>query len=242
MNYVNTHIFAFYYKPNIQFDKFIILKNDPLFFRMQSVLRMKKEDYFICFFDIHSWYVTIVAISKSVIECLIFEHKLIVFPQNKIIAYVPFLEREYMNHVLYALAQQGIDNIRFVKTDYSHIAKYTDKDMLRFEKIMITGCEQAKQFCLPVIAKNMWTIEQMCQEEKSVHIFFEQGNKLSTIVDVQDEQRISFFCGPERGFSQPEIVFLKQQQNIKLVKLTPFVLRSCDVIAFAAVFFRSFEK
>lgn len=234
-----NHLFSFYSAVELLDNNFVLNKDEALFHRIFIILRMKKDDSFFLFDSSFIYKVNIVIVEKNKAVCTVVDKKKIVSEKKKITAYIPLLEREYMNQAIYGLAQQGINTIQFVSTYFQHVGSYSEKDINRFEKIMIAACEQGKQYTLPKLEKKIITMEEMLSTNEIVYVFSEFGMPLQESIKINSDKTISFFCGPEAGFSEKEELLLRNTSQCQLVKLSNFILRSCDVISFAAIFFRS---
>lgn len=233
------HIFSFYYSPNTQ-DNFIIDREEDLYMRIAIVLRMSEGNQYICFDSYFIYDVIIVGINKKSIINKIIQKRENNKKGKKVIAYIPYLEREYMNDIFYSMGQQGIDKIQLVKTQLSQVKEYAEKDYFRFEKLMIQGCEQGRAYHIPLLIKKIITIEEMIQKEKNLYWFYEQGVSLNKIFEEEFiSQEYAFLCGPERGFSNEEVDVLKNVEHYHPIKLSHYVLRSIDVIKFASILFKS---
>ena len=159
---MKKHLFSFYTENIAKENKKIIIKKEnPLFHRLTQVLRYKINEQCILF-DHHSYYcLKIESIEKDKITSLIEQQNLIISEDKKIIAYIPLIEKDYLSKVLYTCGQIGIKDIFFVKTDRSHIKNIEAYDIERLEKIMIAGCEQARQYRIPKIHSQVITIKDI---------------------------------------------------------------------------------
>jgi RsmE family RNA methyltransferase len=232
------HIFSFYYSPKNK-EVFILDSKDPLYGRIISILRMEINDIYICFDKNFIYRVIIIDINKRSIINKIVEKKENKKIGKKVSAYVPYLEREYLNEIFYIAGQQGINDITLVKTDLSQIKEYTEKDYIRFEKLMIQGCEQGKQYVVPQFNKENVLMTELIEKKEKIYWFYENGDMLSSLLYNNENQEYSFLCGPERGYSHREIDILTNTKKYHSIKLSDSVLRSVDVVKFASVFFKS---
>jgi RsmE family RNA methyltransferase len=234
------HIFSFYYSP-INKEIFFIDNKDDLYKRIVLVLRMQLNDIYICFDKNTIYTVVIIEINKKSIINKIIEKKPNQAVGKRVVAYIPYLEREYANEVFYMMGQQGISDVILVKTDLTQIRGYTEKDYLRFEKLMIQGCEQGKQYTIPRFNKNALSIPELVNKQEKLYWFYEQGELLPMVLQNNyiEEKEYSFLCGPERGYSQEEITILQKITKYQSIRLSSSILRSVDAIQFASILFRS---
>jgi RsmE family RNA methyltransferase len=200
---------------------------------------MKKNDIFIFFNQNYIYNSLIIDINKKEIKIKITSSSFNESSKNKVTAYIPYLERHYLDHALYILAQQGIFEIILVKTDFSQIKNYTEKDYARFLKILIQGCEEGKQYQIPILNKETITISKILEQNTSLYWFYENGNPLNSIFNMPLSEEYAFICGPERGFSNEEIILLNNNKEAHSIKLSKSILRSIDTIHFASILFKS---
>jgi RsmE family RNA methyltransferase len=235
------HIFSFYYAPKSK-DIFLIDNKDDFYRRIAIVLRMQKDDIYICFDRDFIYTVIILEINKKHIINKVIERKNNLNLGKKVIAYIPYLEREYANQVFYTVGQQGIRDVRLVRTDLTQIKEYTEKEYIRFEKLMIQGCEEGRQYVLPVFDKVSISIDELVKKIPRVYWFYENGSELSSFLlgkNKEELEQYAFLCGPERGYSEREINLLLDMQNYQSIKLSNSILKSVDIVKFASIFFRS---
>lgn len=240
---IEKHVFAFYYNEDINNNHIIFHHTQELFFRLNSVLKTKVGDTFIFFNEKFIYDVVIDAISKKEISIKVLLQKEKMSPPKKIIAYIPLLHKSYLNDACYYCAQRGITDIIFIKTDLSSKENYSLKDIEKFRKLLIQGCQEGKQFTIPSITFPTQSLYDIIKEEKTpLYWFYENGNKLSSLLMEnyhQQAESYSFVCGPEKGFSNREIFLLQSYFPNLSIKLTKYILRSIDVINFATTLFSS---
>lgn len=234
---MSKHIFSFYFFHEKKIlNTLEIKKESELFHRLIVVLRYKVSDIFSIFTESYFYTCNIKEITKQKIICTIIETHEIAFNKKKITAYIPLLEKEYLSQVLYTCGQEQIDEIFFVKTDLCHIKKLEQNDFDRFKKITIAGCEQAKQYKIPTIKTEILSIEKI----NFTNLYFFSESSTNTIANIIPLSRnnIGFFCGPEAGLTVKEEKVLKTY-SAHSINLGKNILRSRDVLSFAAIFFRS---
>jgi RsmE family RNA methyltransferase len=240
---MNKHIFSFYYYPKVSSNTFNIHSDESLYQRIINILRMNEGDTFYCFDDSNLYYVGIKNIHKKFIHNMIITQESIKKKSKKIYAYVPFLDREYLNTACYILGQQGVTEIRLIKTDYTQIKEYSEKDYIRFRKLIVQGCEEGRQYVIPTLVPSLKKISDLVCEEPCLYWFYEKGIPLGdNIENINNKDDISFICGPERGFSIEEITLLSKYQSKNSIKLSQSTLRSVDVIYFASIFFSAMNE
>lgn len=82
--------------------------------------------------------------------------------------YQGLLKKESFEAVAYCAAQMGATTLTPVIGKKIHRMWYSAKDNERLTKIMISACQQAKQFVLPIIQEPV-TVEELCKELTSRH-------------------------------------------------------------------------
>jgi RsmE family RNA methyltransferase len=234
------HIFAFYYDENIN-QNYVIIKHDhELFFRLNSVLKTRVGDRFIFFNQKWVFEVAVLALSKKEIRINILSQKEKVSPPKKITAYIPLLHKSYINDACYYCAQRGVTDIIFIKTDLSSTEHYSSQDIEKFRKLLIQGCQEGKQFILPSMFFTYQSLDSVIQQGVSpLYWFYEHGNKLNIQDNIQKAESYSFVCGPEKGFSNREILLLQNHFPHLSIKLNQYILRSIDIINFGTTLFSS---
>ena len=236
------HLFAIFYE-NIKEinnkNNFLLIKEEKIIHRIKNILRLNENEDLLIFNGNIELILKIINFEKKFINCKILEQKITKNNSNEITLYLPILNKEYIEEVIYICGQQNI-NIQFVK--YEKSKKINLKENFeRFFKILISGCEQGKQFNIPTIYEKEISFLEMIEKSKNESFFFlnENGEKLENLIfnkEKFDRKKISFSAGPEAGLTENEIFFLKE---IKKIKLTNFVLRSIDAINFLSIFLRS---
>lgn len=146
--------------------------------------------------------------------------------------YQGILKKDAFEEVLYIAAQMGVHSITPLQTKKVHRSWGDLKELERAQKIMVAACEQAKQYCLPVINKPIKLAElknnvlgTIFYTDPMGHTFFELLKKVSQ----NTQQEIQVIIGPEGGFTQEEEHMLKQM-GIACYALTQSILRSQEAV------------
>jgi RsmE family RNA methyltransferase len=208
-----------------------------LFHRLIHVLRFELETEFVLFSENYFNLCVVKKIEKKNIICFVLKKNLIHKNPQKIVAYVPLLDREYLNITLFHCGQQQVDEIFFVRTDLSHKKKYEINDFAKFKKIIVAGCEQARQYTIPIIHETIYSFSEI--NFNNFYFFSEKGEQTIQTISYTPLKTIHFFCGPEAGLTEKEESSLLQNNTVQSIKLGENTLRSCDVLSFASIFFRS---
>lgn len=237
---MEKHVFAFYYDGGITNDRISLHHTGELFFRLNSVLKTKVGDRFIFFDEKWVYDVAVVALSKKEISINILSQKEKTPPPKKITVYIPLLHKSYINDACYYCAQRGITDMVFIKTDLSSKDHYSPQDIEKFRKLLIQGCQEGKQFILPSMFFTYQSLDDVIQQGVSqLYWFYEKGNKLNIQDNIQKAESYSFVCGPEKGFSNREILLLENHFPHLSIKLNQYILRSIDIINFGTTLFSS---
>lgn len=229
------HIFSLY-TPNLSEhilldDGTCVIKDEILAHRMRHVLRLVENDVIYLFSNNIVVYGVIIAIEKKSIVIKIKEKKIMSDFQKKIKIYIPLLKKEALEEAVYNATEMGVSEIQLIKTEYSRKA-ITDHEFTRLQKIIITGCEQAKRFNIPKLHP-LISLQTLNKKEQEMYIWFDpDGKSLFSLCLSLEEIKpniISIFIGPEADFSATEKE--KLCQISEKYTLTPTVLRSRSAVA-----------
>jgi 16S rRNA (uracil1498-N3)-methyltransferase len=129
----------------------------------------------------------------------------------------------------------GVTSITPLHTAKVHRNWTGDKENQRLEKIMISGCEQAKQYALTSLAP-VQTLQKALSQASCQYAFVAEPTGISFkafaahLAAQQAIQKIALFIGPEGGFTIEE-----REQIIAIgakgLALTPSILRSQEAVA-----------
>lgn len=236
-----AHTFAFYsdavrtIRQQIHFDSHQIA--DPeLIHRIATVLRLSKGDSVIFFDSDYHVKATIVGFdSKRSITIQL--HEIIA---NKRLTpsiqwLLPLLKREALEDALYSLTELGATSIQPLLTTKTTRSWGGEKEIVRYERIMIAAAEQSKQFIIPqlhpIIPLDIWLMKQ--HSPLSAKIFFDAaGIPLREAIGLIEHQKyhdIIALVGPEGDLTYEEKAMLTDQGFI-FCALTPTVLRARQAI------------
>lgn len=241
---MNKHIFSIYFENlNINSDFILIKKDDLLFHRIINILRLKNNEELILFDKDNKLNLSIENIEKKEIKLKIIKKEKIEKPKNKIILYLPILEKDYLEIALFSCGQQGINEINFINYQKCHKFGNFEKNFDRLEKILISGCEQGKQYFIPKINKNIISFNEMIEKNKNNLIWFDEKgfslkDKIKNDENFLNKNEYIYTCGPEAGFSENELNILNKDLNKNCISLGKSILRSCDTICFINNLFR----
>lgn len=225
---------------------------DPeLVHRLGTVLRLSKSETLILFDTHHNLHAVIARIEpkKSIlIEILSIEPNTILEPAITWI--LPMLKRDAFEAAIYTLAELGVQTIQPVLTSKIHKVITTEKELMRYRKIMIAACEQAKQFIIPdlkpllpfaLFLPQIASVNENLDAKRAKIFFDAQGDSCFEIIKKLDNQKISevIACtGPEADLTELEKQLLRDQ-GFNFCALTKTTLRAEQAITVGAGILRS---
>lgn len=246
------HVFAFY-KENIselvtrnepsfnepQFNepqfKELSFKDSELWTRLIKIVRIKAGDTFILFDE--NINVTAMCLEKTLTEKREIFAKVISLSKNisiepKITFYLPLLKKETFEYATYVSAQMGIHKIVPIITEKSERDLYGKNEFLRIKKIMLSACEQSKNFVLPIITDAQpikASLGKSSLTNSSLNkIYFDTDGKPIALLEKNNEPK-EVIIGPEGGFSSDEEKLIRSV-GFESYRLTKTVLRSKEAI------------
>lgn len=208
--------------------------------RIQRVLRLSVGDTLLLFNDTHHAYAVIQAYEKKGVICTIeqVQENRLLFPVTHWL--LPVLEREAFEASLYSLAALGATTIQPIITQKSRRAWGNEKDCERAQRIMISACEQAKQFVIPAIKPAVSYADALVLiDPQATRIFFDPaGEHIASLLSIKADTFV-IAVGPEGDLTEEEKKILKEH-NFQFFSLTPTILRACDAVLVAQGIVRSF--
>lgn len=160
--------------------------------------------------------------------------------------YPCLLRKEAFEEVIYVAAQMGVTSITPVISEKIQRKWGGEKEIERLGKIMISACEQSKNFVLPQCNQPLMFDKVVSQKfmtgtiSKSI-AFYEGGKPLINLVhelSTQKQKSINLMFGTEGGFSEQELKML-QSGDVQLYALTPTILRAKEAITVGVGIVRS---
>ena len=244
----NKHEFSLYWSDTSEQIKHaknnLIVCDDPLLVhRLVIVLRMQVGNQFIIFDYVHHAHVALVEVHKKrvVLEVLSYAKNNKVQPTLTMI--LPLLKRDALEQALYSLVEVGVTSIQLVVTEKVQRTLHQKKEYERLEKIIISACEQSKQYAGVTLHQSI-TLEQAMQigDQSSVKLYADaQGQLVSTLYKEFENKNISdlvLMIGPEGDLTPAEKDLLKRSQFL-FCSLTPTIVRSVQAAGLFAGIWRS---
>ena len=226
----DKHLFALHTNAQLTANHAIV--DQELWLRIVKVLRLRVDSEIVLFNATHKLTMRIIEATftaKNTVygETLDLEAIQPLQPTISLLQAVP--KRSVFEEILYNAAQLGVARIVPLITSKAHKTSFSPKEQNRFNSIMITACEQAKQFVVPTIAQPC-TLEQGIKKlEGSLKILFDSnGSPLSTIMtQCTKNSPLTLLFGPEGGLTTQEIK-MAQESGFTITQLTPTILRAED--------------
>lgn len=235
----DKHLFAIYrdnlslLTKDLQQEESLKFQDKELVQRITQILRLNLGDKLILFDSQINLELELLEISKKNISGKILNIKNNKILQPKITLSLGLLKKNFFEQVLYYAAAMGASIVQPVLSQKVH--KNWLKDKERLVKIMIAGCEQAKNFVIPELLEpvslNDFINNKSIKDSKKI-LFDPDGNKLLEILQSLDKEKkdLTLLFGPESGFSDSELDLLKSN-NFELCALTPTILRAVEAVA-----------
>lgn len=211
------------------------IKDQDLIHRMVHVLRLQQNDQLVLFSRTHAFVCTLQAHSKKELTLNVIAPKEIQAISPAVHVILPMLKRTALEEALYSSVELGAQTIQLVFTEKTPHTKIQEKDLERYERILISAAEQCKHFCFPVVHAPI-ALEQALKNIKhsALNIFGDpEGVSYKTILDdqknnkknTQENPDITILVGPEGDLTPQEKTVLKKY-NFLFVHLTPTILRA----------------
>ena len=251
MQSLDKHVFTIFFAQLSEIikkstNKKIQIRDKDLYKRLISVLRLKPDEKFILFDEKIN--VTFLLSKVFLFKKKVIHADLLQKNQNKkIVPEVIFcpaiLKKNSFVDVTYFAAQMGATEILPIITEKTQRKWGGLKEQERLQKIIISACEQSKNFILPKLndplklqdfLKNTKTDDSRITDSKIKKILFDPDGK--PLIDLLNElnnkkiEKIFILIGPEGDFVDSEIDLIKKSGFI-FYKLTKAVLRSTEAAA-----------
>lgn len=206
-------------------------------FHISKVLRYRKGDEIKIFDGENQYIARITDIVSGKIHLVVKE---IVKSKKSIFhtrAFMPFIERKYFEYAIKTLVEYGVDEIIPVITErtqknFSSVLKRKE----RIDDIIISAVKQSERNSFPVFHFESVEFKDIFIHD-GVHIvgsIYPVNNRLYSVKDVFEKEKNSkifnITVGPEGGYSENEINFLAENENIYPVKISNNVIRSENAI------------
>jgi 16S rRNA (uracil1498-N3)-methyltransferase len=141
------------------------------------------------------------------------------------------LKREAFETVIYLAAQMGATTIQPIITEKTHRSWNGDKEIARLTNVMISACEQAKNFVIPEL-KAPIPLTQIANTHYGIY-FEDDGTPFSVVSQKLTNKKpgeITLVFGPEGGLTTTERQYL-DTCGFTCCALTPTILRAQEAVA-----------
>ena len=211
-------------------NEFILSDSD--FHHIKNVMRIKNNGNIICGYDNHSYLCEITYFNDSYKIGICEEITNDVELNKQIILYQALIKNDKFDLVIQKATELGVSSI--VPTIFSRsVIKVDDskKDnkISRYEKIVKEACEQSHRQILPTI-QNYIKVKNITLDDDTLGLIAYENNGIinslyNELKNIDKYQKIAIVVGPEGGFSDDEVSYLKQV-GFKSVSLGKRILRS----------------
>ena len=238
------HLFSFFHPDNLSTtSNQLIITDKQLCQRILLITRLKAGDQCLLFSKTEHLLATIIDYdekkqSRIRFKCSNIKKNEFLTPQ--ITLYIGLAKKNNWPEILYAAAQLGITTIQPIITERAKTELPTEKRMLQ---IMISACEQAKQYMLPKVEQPI-SLDKILSTDADEQRWYAdpQGARLLQANFLKKKiKSCSVAIGPEAGFTDKDSIILEQKDFIPY-QLTPTVLRTIDAAPLALGIIRTFCK
>ncbi|KAA0259443.1 16S rRNA (uracil(1498)-N(3))-methyltransferase [Deferribacter autotrophicus] len=198
---------------------------------IKNVLRKKVGEHIQIFSNKEKGIFKIKEVKKKLLLCEKIEVKQYEISEKKIKVYQGLMKREYMDFVVEKYGELGVYELNIVLTDYS-IKNITEKNLLRYKKLLINGAMQADLDFLPRInlLESVSNINDDCDMKLC---FYEKIKNKSFIHKVG--KTVSIFIGPEGGLSDKDVNILKEKGFLLVSPLKSVVKAETAAVVFTGI-------
>lgn len=223
-----------FYLENFLGEKNIELKNDPIFYQMKNVLKMKLGDQvsFFCNFKEAIYVIDFIDNKKAIFKFI----KNISAKQNdkKIILFPSLIKKDKMEWVVQKAVELGVSEIIPIISERS---EKKNININRLNKISIEASEQCGRQDIVTVSEPINFKKAVAMKNEISFLGDSSGNIFLDkfkVVNIK-KNKINIFIGPEGGWSNGEIELAKKNK-VEIVRLNNNILRSeTAVVAFLSL-------
>lgn len=209
-----------------------LILNESDLHHIKNVMRIKSDDKIICILNNQS-YLCKINYDETTYDIKIIEEisKDVELPKE-IILYQALIKNDKFDFVIQKASELGVSKI--VPTIFSRsIIKITenkkDNKIIRYQKIAKEACEQSHRQIIPEIS-NYLDVKNITLDNDTLGLiaYENNGDYLSfykNLMNLQSYLKIALVIGPEGGFSEDELNYLKGI-GFKSISLGKRILRS----------------
>lgn len=247
----NKHKFSIYYAHTTDYftrenNEHIILEDKNIYSRLISVLRAKLGDIFVLFDRQTHVSVLLKEIKNKTCAVQVITKTYNTLLTPEVVVWIPVLKKDDLEEAVYEVVAAGATAIQLVVTKKTHKNWYTDKELIRLERIMIAAAEQSTCYRFAALHKPLPLQELIMStsidSKQRYGIFADPLGKplFDVMTDVRHHhpEEIIIFAGPEGDLTSEEKEYLQLRSFVFCV-LTPTVLRSKQVLSLLTAVVRS---
>ena len=256
----DTHVFAIYCEKishneqTLQEETPHTIHNESLWTRIVKVLRLKPNDRIILFNNQRN--VSMVLDEKTFTKKYEISGAISSINKNKqlhpeLTLFQCITQKNTFEDVCYTAAQMGMTKIVPVISEKSSHKWFNEKSKTRLNKVLISACEQSKNFILPTLQQptRLTDVSSLAEQNNiSQKIYFDVvGKPLSVLLekfktqDLGQPKKLAILIGPEGGLCDFEKQLLNSN-NFECYSLTPTILRTKDAVVVGLGCLRSIVK
>ena len=215
----------------------IVMKNSFDVHRIVNVLRLFKGDCLYLFNGQNVVFGEILTINKKEVIVITKKIKTIAKPLPSITLFQCLTKKSTFEEILYVAASLGVTTIVPVISSKVYKNWFLNANINRLHKILISACEQAKNFLIPKLLTKAITFSEIESYARYNILFDKSGSPLSSFFyDVYkksnsfESKSFSVVIGPEEGISSEkrENLILKGFESFCM---GPSVLRVQEAVA-----------
>ena len=221
---------ARFFSPQLHENSQSIILDGPEFHHLAHVYRMKVGDPLELINGqgllAHA---TIDRIAKAAASLTIVQRKQYPRPGHVLILGIALIRMNKLEWIVEKGVELGVTAFYLFLSDYSEKGDLSEHQMERLHLLMSSALKQSGQLYLPEI-RILDSLEEVLLAKHDAFAFFGDTNPealslLSYLKKHPKIHKVCFLSGPEKGFSQKEIVTLKTHA-IHGAKLAPQILRA----------------
>jgi 16S rRNA (uracil1498-N3)-methyltransferase len=223
-------------------DQIVELDGDE-FFHLKKVYRKKEEDQIELINGNSILAVgTIISIEKRSARIKIDTLKTVKKKEVCLNLFQAITSPSNLSTIVEKACELNVDNFYIFASQNSQKKEISENAIKRLEKIVISSVKQSGRLDLPkiILIKDLFSLKISKDNN-----FFGDVDKKAPFLKFDDfenlkNSKISVFIGPEKGFTQKELDFLKNDLKAKGIKLSNNILRAETASIAAVTLFRYF--
>jgi 16S rRNA (uracil1498-N3)-methyltransferase len=153
-------------------------------------------------------------------------------PGKKIILAQGLCRQNSLEYIIEKGTELGASEFWLFPAQYSEKKLFSDHQKQRLKNLTISALKQCGRLYLPMVYE-----KPPLQKLKDVpgQLFFGDVRQNAPLLSTTTSQEITFFVGPEKGFTDQEVQFLENTLKAQGVKLHENILR-VDTAALASIY------